>query len=558
MQRKVRWGSLLTLALFAAGLVVVVATLLGVRIPLLQRWLGPEPKPAAVAAKRPSVAEERARRLAPAAVVAPVPVPTTIVDGPDGRDADGYPLKQVDRAAVRALLHHRRFAELARHVEQLQSDFEADRTREYWPSDAADAFDSAEAELGARLDAWVAATPASFAPYLARGTYWVAAAYARRGRRWAAETAREDLALMREAVEKARADLTKALAIRPELAAAERRLIVGFRLTGDRDGARAALERAVRSCPSCFQVRVAYLIQLQPRWGGSYEEMLAFAKAAGRASKNPKLRLLPGYVDLDKANMLALDKKLDEALAAVERACALGEHWEFLKERAYVRRALKQLDAALADLDRAAAIRPGHPDILNARAFARADLRRWEAAARDLVAAIRVDPTSAASRTLMPYVVKGLDYDAWQRHKAGDTAGAVRLLDLALGLDPQSRELQRRRAWMLVGGTAGATLTPQQAEAAARAKLRSTPDDLATLQQLDYALAAQRRFDEVVKLWDDFLSRHPTEGRAFLGRGGAYYHLRRLREAHADAQKACELGVSEACSVAKRVAGMIR
>lgn len=550
------------LALFAAGL-GVVATLLGIRVPLLQRWLGPKHKPAAetrlgVTEKRLSVAEERARRLAPTAVVAPVPVPTTIFDGPDGRDADGYPLKQVDRAAIRALLHHRRFADLSRRLEQLQSDFEADHTREFWPIDAADAFDSAEAELGASLDAWAAATPASFAPYLARGTYWVAAAYARRGGKWAAETAREDLALMREAVEKARADLNKALVIRPKLAAAERRLIVGLRLTGDRAGARTAVARALRACPSCFQVRVAYLIQLQPRWGGSYEEMLAFARAAGRASRNPKLRLLPGYVDLDKANMLAREKKLDEALAAVERACALGEHWEFLKERAYLRRGLKQFDAALADLDRAAAIRRGHPDILNERAFAKADLRRWEAAARDLVAALRVQPTNAASRTLAPYLVKGLDYDAWQRHKAGDTPGAIRLLDLALGLDPQNHAVQKRRHWMLVGGTASGTPTPQQAEAAARATLRATPDDLATLQRLDYALAAQRRFEEVVKLWNDFLARHPTEGRAYLERGGAYYHLKKLREAHADAQKACELGVSEGCNVAKRVAGLIR
>ncbi len=557
MQRRVRWRSLLTLALFAVGIGGVVAALLGVRIPLLQRWLDPKPEPAA--GKQLSVAEERARRLAPTAVVAPVPLPTTIMSGPDGRDADGYPLKQVDRAAVRALLHHRRFADLSRHLEQLQSDFEADRTREYWPIDAADAFDSAEAELGASLDAWVAATPASFAPYLARGTYWAAAAYARRGGRWAAETAREDLALMSEAVAKARADLEKARAIRPKLVAAERRLIIALRFTGDHAGSRAALERALRACPGCFQVRVAYLIQLQPRWGGSHEEMLAFAKAAKRAASNPKLRLLAGYVDLDKANVLAHAEKLDEALVVVGRACALGEHWEFLKERAYLRRRLKQLDAALADLDRAAALRPGHPDVLRERAAANADLRRWDAAARDLVAAIRVRPTDSVTRTLTPYVVKGLDHEAWQRHKAGDTSGAIRLLDLALGLEPQNHEVQNRRKWMLVGGTAsGATPTPQQAEAAARATLRSTPDDLATLQRLDYALAAQGRFEEVIKLWNDYLTRHPSEGRAFLERGGAYYHLKKLREAHADAQKACELGVSEGCNVARRVAGMIR
>jgi hypothetical protein len=39
--------------------------------------------------------------------------------------------------------------------------------------------------------------------------------------------------------------------------------------------------------------------------------------------------------------------------------------------------------------------------------------------------------------------------------------------------------------------------------------------------------------------------------RAYLERGGAYFNLRKIDLARADAVKACDLGVSEACARAK-------
>ncbi len=46
--------------------------------------------------------------------------------------------------------------------------------------------------------------------------------------------------------------------------------------------------------------------------------------------------------------------------------------------------------------------------------------------------------------------------------------------------------------------------------------------------------------------------RHPDHGQAHLERGGALHHLHRLPEAIADARRACDLGVTEACAIAKR------
>ncbi|HEX7509520.1 MAG TPA: hypothetical protein VF550_22305, partial [Polyangia bacterium] len=52
----------------------------------------------------------------------------------------------------------------------------------YWAIDSGAAFDSAEPALRAQLDSWVAATPESFAPYVARGYYGLAVAWAGGGK----------------------------------------------------------------------------------------------------------------------------------------------------------------------------------------------------------------------------------------------------------------------------------------------------------------------------------------------------------------------------------------
>ncbi len=135
------------------------------------------------------LARERAQRAAPVAALAlaPLPVKSPLVERP-GKDEFGYPRSYVDQAALRGLLGRQRYAELNGYVEQFQREFEADFHAEYWANASSEAFLSAEPELGVLLDAWIAATPTSFAPYLARGSHHVAAGFVARGSGWARET----------------------------------------------------------------------------------------------------------------------------------------------------------------------------------------------------------------------------------------------------------------------------------------------------------------------------------------------------------------------------------
>jgi len=244
--------------------------------------------------------------------------------GGDGKLPDGYPIAYVDQAALRSLLWHSKYDNLDRYFAQFQDAFDEDNKREYWIQDATDAFGSSESVLTPKLDAWVAAKPDSFAAHLARAAHWLNVAWTRRGTAWAKDTATADMASMGEALEKADADVTRALALRPELVQARGLRVDLFTLHGRLDEMRAEVDRATKVCPGCIRVRASYLAGSTPRWGGSYDQMHAFAKTCDPV-RNARCKVLDGYVDYDLAGLAFIDNRLDDAEAAMNRALALGD-----------------------------------------------------------------------------------------------------------------------------------------------------------------------------------------------------------------------------------------
>lgn len=489
----------------------------------------------------PSPAQARAARQEAVVVVSPAPLPTALpLKGPEGRDADGYPLRYVDRPALRSLLHHRRFAELTKYIEELQTEFEADPRKEYWPVDAGLAFESSEPELAAALDAWVAATPTSFAPWFARGNHWSAVGWVRRGAKYANETDPGDLRAMSEAFDKAERDLEKAVVMRPKLVAALRQMLRSDNangVAGDRP-----LQRSLAACPDCFLTRASHMFRLMPRWGGSHEAMLAFARSSPVA-KNPRLRLLAGYVDFDRAVIASSDKKHADALEAIDRACALGDHWEFLTERSRIRRHLdKDVPLALADVNRADALRPSYPKVLFERAQVERKLGHWEGAGRDLFAGLRLDPTDDDSRVTRAHVVENLITQGTTYTAQGQRDDALRVLELAQELAPGYPKLNRAHEQAVVAG-----LKPTDDIATLEKRAAASPDDFRIRQQLDYVLVKRRDHTRIAAMWTEYLERHPEDGRAYLERGGTWGNLGDNPESLADFTKACDLGMSAGC-----------
>jgi Domain of unknown function (DUF4034) len=392
--------------------------------------------------------------------VVPAPVPSGLpLIGPDGFDALGRPRQVVDRAALRSFLVGRSFGRLNSVLERFQDDFERDRRYEERVHDAFDALGYPNARERELIDAWVAATPGSFAAYLARASHWSRTGHLWRGTRYARDTSTAEWQRMREAFDAARLDLATALRLRPGLVQA-RVLQLGVEITDGRgDQAEALMEEALRACPTCFYPRVEWLRALEPRWGGSLEEMEAYA--VDRADpKAPLHRLLRGYVDLERATQARFKSANEEAFAHLDAACARGDYWRFLVARADAGTRPDGVNAYLPTLEEANAAHPGLSEVLARRAGAYYSATRWEEAGQDLLYVLRANPTSNLGGQLHARVVRALDAMGWKEHQAGRRAGAARLYALAKALAPSDESLAARAALVGQASPGQAELTP--------------------------------------------------------------------------------------------------
>ncbi|RKG75072.1 DUF4034 domain-containing protein [Corallococcus exercitus] len=494
------------------------------------------------AKQRAAVEARIAARQEPVLTPAPGPAPRGLpVVAPAGVEQGGVPRGHVDGVALRALLLRRQFEDLTLAVEQLQWGMESNPQDEHWMTDGIQALGNGAPDSAELLDAWVEASPRSFAPYLARGTHWVNVGYLRRGTRFVAATAEEELAGMQKAFERAVPDLTRAWALHPKAVAAARPLIHVANALGDREDRERVFARAAEQCPSCADVRSVYLHGLTPRWGGSYEEMDAFAEAQSRA--HPELGFLRGFADWDRANDPRVEDDNDRALVLLAQALSAGDYWEFRLARAKRLRGTGALDAALVESNRAVALRPARADVYFERARILASSQKWGPAGEDLLHGLRLEETDADGRSLRPGVVKGLVYAAYEQHGAGHREEALRLLELAGELAPGDPEVARWRTRVVTA--------PSQEQG--KEEQAGMPEDFRAVQQRDYALARERRFAEILPLWDAFLARNPEHGLAYLERSGTHYHLRNLEAALSDLKKACDLGINEGCARARQL-----
>jgi tetratricopeptide (TPR) repeat protein len=148
---------------------------------------------------------------------------------------------------------------------------------------------------------------------------------------------------------------------------------------------------------------VAYMHNLVPRWGGSYEAMAAFAKeSAPYAVRNPRIKVLKGFVDWDKGRIYESRGQKGDAIESYERALASGDFWLFHFDRGqYYSRA--DLNAeALEEFNKVLSQYPQNDEALSERATVEYELGRqsygadkaeyYSQAFRDILLAAALDP----------------------------------------------------------------------------------------------------------------------------------------------------------------------
>jgi tetratricopeptide (TPR) repeat protein len=396
--------------------------------------------------------------------------------GPEGRDDAGYPKRVVDQAALRSLLMNREFKRLSEVIEAFQSEFESNPRYEERMYDAYDVLGYAHPQERELIDAWLAATPGSFAPYLASAFFWENAGFLWRGSRFIRETSDLERGSMAEAFARARRDANKALSLRPRLIVARNVLIRIEVADGSRELATQIMEEGLRQCPSCYFIRAKWMWALMPQWGGSYQEMEDFATQRADP-KNPRHLALRGMVLIRRSAEAADHGDRAKTRALLDQACAFGHNPAAFAFRADANgvKGARALAAYLADVDRALAMHPGLSDVLLRRAWALSLMHRWEEAGRDLLEALRRDPTLSMGSMHTDFV-RALDTLGTKKQRAGKTAVAIRLYELALALAPHQNDVAQH----LQAARAAPPSTPS-AEDAAPATGDASPDLVVTV-----------------------------------------------------------------------------
>ena len=182
------------------------------------------------------------------------------------------------------------YSSLDAHFAEVERRFAAGQLSELAYASAYRPFYQEQATLTSELNAWAQMRSASPYAHLARGIYFRKIGEHRRGGKYIAETPESAIAYMTDMHVQSYKDLQQALRLKPNWYLPALHLLNIAQHQGGAQGEghkRALMELADRAYPSNFMARSRYMTSLEPRWGGSYEDMQAFVDECARTCRHP-------------------------------------------------------------------------------------------------------------------------------------------------------------------------------------------------------------------------------------------------------------------------------
>lgn len=455
---------------------------------------------------------------------------------------------------IRLLLKQKKFKSLNALFEKLEKDSEKDISKEQTLFIAYKAFSVNSKSYLALLDSWVKATPVSHIPYLARATYNYHMGWFARGGKWATETKEEQFEEMKIYLDKAIEDIALSLDLNSK-SVVTFTLLTSISLTqGSRENVDKFMLNALKISPASLNVRVAYLKAISPKWGGSLEEMLAYViESSKQLEKNPKLKILQGFISTYAGDMQNTIKKYSVADSLYTESLTHGEYDDVLFKRGKVRNQQKKYVSAIKDLSRAIELNPEVADYYYYRAGSLMELEKYDDALKDIQFAYKLDSYDKYIKIRRKDLANRLENQGYTSNKNQEGKTAIEKFNAALELDPDNSTLYYRRARAYINERNVKLALKDMKQA-----LEITPDDYHYVRYIDYILAKNRDWKQIITYWDHYIELKPKDGRAFVQRGGAYYHSGNMKNAVADAKVSSELGNLEGVEAYNKFKHMVK
>lgn len=344
----------------------------------------------------------------------------------------------VDRVEITRLLQDEKYQVIQSLFLKLQSDFEQGTIEDIHLQYAYQAFTDSNPTHNDKLKAWLESMPDSWVAHMAYANYQISRAWNSRGVRYSSETENEQFSSMQQHFSIAGKSLLAALKLKPDFLPAYESFIEIAKSQGDVKKAKIIYLKALEYHPSSYSIRKRYMDSIEPKWGGSLEEIENVVNNAKQYHvANPHLKTLDGYLyymkgevlrsrDCEKQNTwysLALKKaihpayyigrsrwhscngKYDNALEDISKAISLRPDYSGLfynRAKIYYKR--KEYQLAIDDFTLSLSMQSYDPITLRRRASAYNSIGKYDLAIKDLEKAKYYGKYDRSIHRLLGYV----------------------------------------------------------------------------------------------------------------------------------------------------------
>lgn len=455
---------------------------------------------------------------------------------------------------LRALLQEKQFDKLNQVLDDYQIASETNPEAERDLMTAYGAFEINISTHEALLDEWVNTTPDAYQAYIARARYHFRLATLARGTKWGSETTKEQITGMNRFFDRALSDLTKSRELNAKTILPYSTLISIANYQGEEDTITSLVRKALDISPTSHAIRARYLTTLLPRWGGSYAEMEVFIdESQTYASENPKLKWLKGLPYIDMANIQTRNGAYSRAEKLYTKALTYGEFHYFLKERGenYVRQ--EKYQEALQDMSRAIQLYPESREYYYWRSRAYIGLKDLNSVSADLDKLISLQLDGGYLQKEIEWLADTLILDGYNLGKKRQFDSALEYYKLAQTLTPKKASVYHRMARVYIDKN---DLNSAHIELIKAIEIE--PENFDYCHLMDWLLAKQQDWDQIIKYWDQYIKLVPDNSRAYVERGGAYYRKGDIRSAVSNAKIAADMGNIEGQQAYEKFSPMIK
>jgi tetratricopeptide (TPR) repeat protein len=460
-----------------------------------------------------------------------------------------------DILLLRNMLRNRQYQPLLDKLDRYLSSAIQDFTSEKYLWQAFSTFETPHKALEPFLNEMVKQFPTLSNAYAARALYYMTVGWDTRGYGWAKNISQAQWDGMHKYFNLAVNDALTGINLNKQNLMCYYILIKIWMHFSDGQIIRMYLNQALEVSPFSLYIRLAYMYTLLPRWGGSEEEMLSFAKESEEfASRNPRLKVLYGYIPFNQGWEYESKNEYKIAISFFNKALSFGDLALFYEHRGDCYNGLDEYQKALNDYDRSLQLIPQDADVLRKKGMILHTLGRSDEARLIMETASKLNPTDKyVQRTkerideegANEHITKGVELD-----NRGMYAEAILEYDQAITEQPDDYlgYYDRGVALMKIGKLDEAIRDFEHA-------IARNVGYVSAHNNIGWIKLQQKKLDDAITAYTKAINLDPKKTESYLNRAYAYYLKNNLKEAGYDLKQACDLGSTEACNRYKELTG---